>query len=311
MSLFNVDPVNGPQLASAPANSPATASTTSAGMGTSGLTSDSAQTFAALLKMQMDSMMLGGLGGGGGSSAGGLGGLGGGFGGGLGGGFGGGSSFGGGGGLDSSLQSLLLMQTIAPLTEAIQALSARLEAMESNDQGAAYGGTVTPVDAPRTLPHRELIEGLASSFEVPAAFLGAVMMAESGGDPNAVGDGGASVGLFQLHEAGMGQGLGAMRLDPELNASIGARGLAEGWHAGLDEGLSGEELVRYAYDHRFNPGGGFGWQGDAVYSYYRFYENLAGRDEALPQAGVISASAPAVGDEASALSEAGGEDAAT
>ena len=304
MSLFNVDPVNGPQLASAPANSAATAPATSAGTGTSGLTSESAQTFAALLKMQMDSMMLGGLGGGG--SAGGLGGLGG-----LGGGFGGGSSFGGGGGLDSSLQSLLLMQTIAPLTEAIQALSARLEAMESNDQRAGYAGTVTPVDAPRTLPHRDLIEGLASSFQMPAAFLGAVMMAESGGNPNAVGDNGASVGLFQLHEAGMGQGLGAMRLDPELNASIGARGLAEGWHAGLDEGLSGEELVRFAYDHRFNPGGGFGWQGDAVYSYYRFYENLAGRDEALPQAGVIAASAPVVEAEAPALSDAGGDEATT
>lgn len=311
MSLFNVDPVRGPELASAaaaretaaatPASSATSGAPLSATRGAlSGLDGETAQTFAAILQMQMDNVMLGGLGGGlggGGSSFGG-------------GGFGGG----GGSGLDSSLQSLLLMQTIAPLTQAINALSAKIEALESAgaDGEARYAGAVTPVDAPRTLPFRDLIEGLAERFQVPAAFLGAVMMAESGGDPNAVGDNGASVGLFQLHDQGMGESLGSLRLDPELNASIGARGLADGWHAGLDEGLSGEELVRYAYDYRFNPGGGFGWQGDAVYSYYRFYENLAQRDEALPQAGVIAASAPA-GDPTAAGAagaETGGDEAA-
>lgn len=187
------------------------------------------------------------------------------------------------------------MQTLQPLTEAINALSQRIEQLEGPTQQA--GHTVDPVDAARTLPYRDLIEGLADSFQVPAAFLGAVMIAESGGNANAVGDNGASVGLFQLHERGMGQSLGDMRLDPELNASIGARGLAEGWHAELERGFAGEELVRYAYDHSFNPGGGFGWQGDAVYSCYRFYENLAQRGE-LPEVGVISASAPPASDAA-------------
>ena len=297
MPVFNVDPVTGPQLASsAPGSTPITSS---------GISQEAAQTFSALLQAQMNSLVtsatLGGLGGGdssGGFGAlGGLGGLSGGLGG-LGGGLGG---LGGGlgGGLDSSLQSLLLMQTLAPLTEAINALNARLDALEG--PRAQAGPTVVPVDAPRTLPHRDLIENLAESFQVPAAFLGAVMMAESGGDPNAVGDGGASVGLFQLHDQGMGQGLGDLRLDPELNAAVGARGLAEGWHAGLEQGLSGEALVRAAYDHSFNPGGGAGWQGDSVYSYYRFYENLAQR-EPLPPAGGIAASAP--GPDAGADSQA-------
>ena len=290
MPVFNVDPVTGPQLAS---RSASTVSPT-----TSGISQEAAQTFSAILQAQMSSLItssaLGGLGSDGGSS--GFGGLSSGLGG-LGGGFGGIGGGGGGGGLDSSLQSLLLMQTLAPLTEAINALSARLDALDgsSTQSGAQLGPQVDPVNAPGTLPYVDVIERLAESFQVPAAFLGAVMMAESGGDPNAVGDNGASVGLFQLHDQGMGQGLGELRLDPELNAAVGARGLAEGWHAGLEQGLSGEELVRSAYDHSFNPGGGFGWQGDSVYSYFRFYENLAAR-EPLPAAGVIAASAPANAD---------------
>jgi len=234
--VFNVDPVTGPQLATNSSNAGATT--------TSGISQKAAQTFSALLQAQMNSLItsstIGGLGGGSGSgSLGGLGGIGGGI-----------------GGLESSLQSLLLMQTLAPLAEAINALNARLDALEGPP--AEQGPAITPVDTPRTLPYVDVMERLAESFQVPAAFLGAVMMAESGGDPNAVGDNGASVGLFQLHDEGMGKGLGDLRLDAELNASMGARGLAEGWHAGLEQGLSGEELVRSAYDYSFNPGGGFG-----------------------------------------------------
>jgi len=43
--------------------------------------------------------------------------------------------------------------------------------------------------------------------------------AESGLNPNAVGDSGASIGLFQLHEAGVGSGMSAeARRDPRTNA---------------------------------------------------------------------------------------------
>ena len=245
----------------------------------------SAQTVAALLQAQMDSLLssatLGGigqggglLGGGGGGGFGGL--LGGGLlGGGGGGGFGGllGGGLGGGGLGGGGLQNLLLMQTLQPLTEAINRLVERLD-------GAAETPDIETMPTPASLPHRDLLERLAEAYSVPAAFLGAVMMAESGGDPRAVGDEGASVGLFQLHERGMGAGLGDLRFDPELNAAVGARGLAVGWHEGLRHDLRGEELVRFAYDYRFNPGGGPGWQGDAVYSHYRFYEALARRSAA-------------------------------
>lgn len=43
--------------------------------------------------------------------------------------------------------------------------------------------------------------------------------AESGFNPNAVGDSGRSVGLFQLHEAGVGSGMSVeARRDPHTNA---------------------------------------------------------------------------------------------
>lgn len=85
------------------------------------------------------------------------------------------------------------------------------------------------------------------------------------------------MGLFQLHDEGMGRGLGDLRFDAEFNAAIGARGLAMGWQEGLRQGYSGKDLACFAYDYCFNPGGGFAHQGDAVVSQYRFFHNLADR----------------------------------
>ena len=194
------------------------------------------------------------------------------------GGFGRSNSFGGSGGSDplvGTLQSLLIMQMLQPLTEVLNKLVERLDALDGGVCGSLGGATVNGVPTQESLPHHNLIERLATTYNVPAAFLSAVMMAERGGDPNAVGDDGAAVGLFQLHERGMGAGLGDLRRDPELNAAIGARGLAEGWHEGIRQGLDGEGLVRFAYDYCFNPGGGDGYQGDAVFSFYRFYHTFA------------------------------------
>lgn len=51
---------------------------------------------------------------------------------------------------------------------------------------------------------------------IKAAIINAI--AESGLNPNAVGDGGKSVGLFQLHEKGGGHGMSVSeRKDPSLN----------------------------------------------------------------------------------------------
>ena len=114
----------------------------------------------------------------------------------------------------------------------------------------------------------DLLNRTGRKYNVPPLFLKAVMLAESGGRPDAVGDSGHSVGLFQLHDHGYGAGMGDTRYDAATNADRGAKGLAEAWHAGESKGYGGEYAVRKAYDYSFNPGGGFAYQGDAVVKYY-------------------------------------------
>jgi len=113
-----------------------------------------------------------------------------------------------------------------------------------------------------------MLNRIGQKYNVPPLFLKAVMLSESGGRPDAVGDSGHSVGLFQLHDQGYGHGMGDARFDPEINADRGARGLAEAWHAGVRAGYTGEYAVRAAYDYSFNPGGGFAYQGDSVVRSY-------------------------------------------
>lgn len=113
-----------------------------------------------------------------------------------------------------------------------------------------------------------LLNRLGQKYNVPPLFLKAVMLIESGGRPDAVGDSGHSVGLFQLHDQGYGAGMGDLRFDPEANADRAARGLAEAWHAGERAGFSGEHAIRAAYNYSFNPGGGWAYQGDALVSAY-------------------------------------------
>jgi soluble lytic murein transglycosylase-like protein len=113
-----------------------------------------------------------------------------------------------------------------------------------------------------------MLNRLGKKYNVPPLFLKAVMLSESGGRPDAIGDQGHSVGLFQLHDHGYGAGMGDTRFDPETNADRGARGLAEAWHAGEKAGYTGEYAVRAAYNYSFNPGGGWAYQGDSVVRNY-------------------------------------------
>ncbi len=126
-----------------------------------------------------------------------------------------------------------------------------------------------------------LLNRLGKKYNVPPLFLKAVMLSESGGRPDAVGDQGHSVGLFQLHDRGYGAGMGDSRFDPETNADRGARGLAEAWHAGEKAGYTGEHAVRAAYNYSFNPGGGWAYQGDSVVNHY----NQLLAEQGLPKLG--------------------------
>jgi hypothetical protein len=109
-----------------------------------------------------------------------------------------------------------------------------------------------------------ILNRMGQKYNVPPMFLKAVMLIESGGRPDAVGDAGHSVGLFQLHDLGYGHGMGDLRFDPEANIERAAKGLGEAWQAGERAGYSGESAVRAAYNYSFNPGGGFAYQGDAL-----------------------------------------------
>jgi soluble lytic murein transglycosylase-like protein len=82
-----------------------------------------------------------------------------------------------------------------------------------------------------------MLNRMGQKYNVPPLFLKAVMLIESGGRPDAVGDAGHSVGLFQLHDQGYGHGMGDSRFDPEANADRAARGLAEAWQAGDRAGI--------------------------------------------------------------------------
>ena len=136
------------------------------------------------------------------------------------------------------------------------------------------GSGVPPASVLPVNNFKDLLGGLAAEFDVPENFITAVMLAESGGDPNAVGDSGHSVGLFQLHDRGMGAGMGDDRYNPEKNARVGVAGLAGSWHTGVARGLTGEDLVRFAYDDKFNPGGGWAVQGDRVTAYWKRLEGV-------------------------------------
>jgi len=120
-----------------------------------------------------------------------------------------------------------------------------------------------------------MLNRVGAKYNVPPLFLKAVMLSESGGRPDAIGDSGHSVGLFQLHDQGYGYGMGDSRFDPEVNAERAAKGLADAWHAGERAGYRGEYAVRAAYNYSFNPGGGFAYQGDSVVRHYN--ELLAGQ----------------------------------
>lgn len=124
-----------------------------------------------------------------------------------------------------------------------------------------------------------MLNRLGQKHNVPPLFLKAVMLIESGGRPDAVGDGGHSVGLFQLHDQGYGHGMGDSRFDPEANADRAARGLAEAWQAGERAGFTGEHAVRAAYNYSFNPGGGWAYQGDALVGAY----NQLRAEQGLPE----------------------------
>lgn len=101
-----------------------------------------------------------------------------------------------------------------------------------------------------------LVDGAADTHGIPRNVLRAIVLAESSGDPGAVGDAGASVGLLQLHERGQGAGMSvAERKDPVRNLAVGVPPIADAWRAtgGLGNARSRVERTAGMSGHPGDP----------------------------------------------------------
>ncbi|HLH22433.1 MAG TPA: NlpC/P60 family protein [Chloroflexota bacterium] len=79
---------------------------------------------------------------------------------------------------------------------------------------------------------------------------------DGGVDPLAVGDGGHSIGIFQLHDQGRGAGLSvAQRQDFTVATRTMLPYYRRGYELAQSEGLAGEEAAVYAYLHAERPAG--------------------------------------------------------
>src|SRR5713226_8296795 len=84
----------------------------------------------------------------------------------------------------------------------------------------------------------------------------AAALAESGGDPEATGDNGHSVGLWQMHDQGMGAGMSvAARRDPDQAAAVMVPLFNANYATALAKGYVGEQAARYACIWTEKPAG--------------------------------------------------------
>jgi len=89
---------------------------------------------------------------------------------------------------------------------------------------------------------------------VPPEFILALIKAESNGNPRAVGDAGHSVGLFQLHDRGVGYGYTVEeRYDPALQFQLMMPRIAAAYNAGVAKGLSGRQLAMFVGQQAERP----------------------------------------------------------
>ena len=89
---------------------------------------------------------------------------------------------------------------------------------------------------------KDYIEETAESYGISPKLVKAIIEAESGGDPNAIGDNGNSLGLMQIQPRYHAQRLkeGESLLDPKVNVRVGCEILSEimDKYGTLDEALT-------------------------------------------------------------------------
>jgi hypothetical protein len=104
----------------------------------------------------------------------------------------------------------------------------------------------------------ELMDLVARHGARPGADLCAIAAAlsESGGDSDATGDNGHSIGLWQMYDQGLGAGMSvADRADPDTAAAVMVGIFNANYADALRQGYSGEQLVRYCCMYTERPYG--------------------------------------------------------
>ncbi|MDM5155556.1 transglycosylase SLT domain-containing protein [Bacillus sp. DX1.1] len=103
---------------------------------------------------------------------------------------------------------------------------------------------------------KETITHIAKQYDIPAWIPLSIAQHESGFNPNTVGDGGTSFGLFQLHRGGLAPShLTDEELkNPEVNTKIAVSHMADSYRKGVKQGLEGLELLRYVANTSGWPG---------------------------------------------------------
>lgn len=102
----------------------------------------------------------------------------------------------------------------------------------------------------------QIITDEANRDGIPAWIPLTIALKESSMDPKNVGDKGTSFGLFQLHQGGLAPaGMSSDQLfDPATNARIAIPHMLDAYKAGVQQGLSGYDLVAYTANNSAWPG---------------------------------------------------------
>ena len=123
------------------------------------------------------------------------------------------------------------------LAQQLLAAYAALDAPSGTGSGAITGASgAASVSGSRDVKaNAGVVADVAREQGVDPVVAVAMMLVESGGNAGAVGDGGTSFGLFQLHKGGMltAAGLTAQQaFDPRTNAAVSLKSLAHEWKKG-------------------------------------------------------------------------------
>lgn len=121
--------------------------------------------------------------------------------------------------------------------------------------GAAAAGPTTRV-ASDARSNAQVVAQVARQHGVDPTVAVAMMLVESGGDNTAVGDGGTSFGLFQLHRGGMLTAAGLtpdQAFDPRTNATVALKSYAHEHAKGHARRSPGE--IAAASQRPFDPVG--------------------------------------------------------